>query len=371
MKSKIFIILFVLLSLTAQEKFKINYEMAEKCVDWLEFINTGAEKKEIHKYFMDNIAGTEGCKTIIDHWSRFKNWNNYIFYDFISEAIGLKESDAPHYNDDGTLTLAGKKSMLWKKALEDPQKIRENIETMKSMNLEEKSLEIASKYLPAKAEFQNEFYVVFFGASNAFSVGDRNGFDILQLPKKQNGDIDEEATLELFAHELHHTGFNSLAMKKLEGVNNLERFNLIGILNAEGMATYFINKPFDRFDEWKNHFDPQIQQLGKEWEIHKENIDEYYEQAEVDILKNLNGEIGQEEIMENWMNGLQGKAYALGADMISVIEKYSGLKTAVNTAYDYRNFLGFYNAAAKKGNEQGDDLYVFSDELLEAVQSYK
>ncbi len=53
--------------------------MAQKCVNWLEFINTGADKSEIKKYFMDNVAVTEGCQTIIAHWSRFREWNNDIF----------------------------------------------------------------------------------------------------------------------------------------------------------------------------------------------------------------------------------------------------------------------------------------------------
>lgn len=371
MKKTIFVILLFALTLSAQEKFKINYDMAEKCADWLELINTEADKNEINKYFMDNVATTEGCQTIIAHWSRFKKWDKYTFYGFILEALGLIESDKPLYNDDGSLTLMGKKSMLWKRALENPQKIRDYIQTMKSMNLEDKSLEIASKYLPAKAEFQNEFYVVMFGASNAFSVGDRNGLDILQLPLDENGNIDEVETLELFAHELHHTGFSYLTHKRLEDVDNMGRFTLIGILNNEGMPTYFINKPFDKIEKLKSSSNPTDKQLGLEWEQHKLNMKDYYKQAGEDILRNLNGEIGQEEVMENWMSGLQGKAYALGADMISVIEKYSGFKSAINTAYDYRTFVNYYNVAAKKGNEQGDNLYIFSGKLMKAIQSQR
>lgn len=367
MKKIVFIILVFALALSAQEKFKINYEMADKCVDWLEFINTGADKNDIKNYFMDNVATTEGSKTIIAHWSRFMEWDNDIFYDFIIEALGLTESDKPLYNDDRSLTSLGKRSMLWKNALENPQKIRDNIQTMSSMNLEKKSLEIASKYLPAEAKLQNVFYVVLFGASNAFSVGDRNGFDILQLQHDKNGNIDEEETLNLFAHELHHTGFNYL-INKLEDSDNTKGFTLMGILAAEGMPTYFINKPFDKIEKLKNNSDPSRRELGQEWERHLLSMKNYYKEAEVDIMKNIKGEIGQKEVFQSWMSGLQGKAYALGSNMFSVIVKYSGFESAINVALDYRKFIEDYNKAARKGNEQGDDLFEFSDELINATQ---
>jgi hypothetical protein len=367
MKKGFFIILLFAITLHAQVEFKINYEMAQKCVNWLEFINTGADKSEIKKYFMDNVAVTEGCQTIIAHWSRFREWNNDIFFEFILEALGLIESNKPLYNDDGSLTSYGKRSMYWKKALKNPLKIQDNIHKMKSMNLEKRSLEIASKYLPEDTEFQNVFYVVLFGASNAFSVGDRNGFDILQLPQDDNGNIDEMEILELFAHELHHTGFNYL-VKKLNDSGNMEQFTLIGILAAEGMPTYFINMPFDKIEKLKNSPDPIKKQFGMEWEDHLANMKNYYKIAEEDILKNLKGELKQRELMESWMSGLQGKAYALGSDMFSVIEKYSGFDNAIKVAYDYRKFIEEYNIAAKKGNELGDDLYVFSDELINAIR---
>jgi len=85
----------------------------------------------------------------------------------------------------------------------------------------------------------------------------------------------------------------------------------------------------------------------------------------------LKGEIGQNEVFQNWMSGLQGKAYALGSNMFSVIEKYSGFDNAISVAYDYRKFIEDYNMAAKKGNECGDDLFVFSDELIRAIQFQK
>jgi hypothetical protein len=134
------------------------------------------------------------------------------------------------------------------------------------------------------------------------------------------------------------------------------------------MPTYFINMPFDKIEKLKNSPDPIKKQFGMEWEDHLANMKNYYKIAEEDILKNLKGELKQRELMESWMSGLQGKAYALGSDMFSVIEKYSGFDNAIKVAYDYRKFIEEYNIAAKKGNELGDDLYVFSDELINAIR---
>ncbi|MFC2139369.1 DUF5700 domain-containing putative Zn-dependent protease [Bacteroidota bacterium] len=358
-------LLFILTctSLPAQNKFKLDYKMAEKTIEWLEFINTGADDNAVKEYFMNEVAPTEGCKTIIQHWARFRDWNNDLFYDFILEALGRKESGKPLIDENGNPTFFAQRQNLWQNALLNPQALREIIKQMKEMNIEALSEKIAKNNLPAEAELRNGFYIVVFGHSNAFSVGERNGFDLLQLPREKDGSIDTQETIEIFAHELHHTGFSYLSKKYMKNVTDNNKIILIGILAAEGMPTYLINKPHEKIEKLKNHHNPARRQLGAEAEKHLNKISDIYKRADNDIALNLKGEIGLEEIFSFWMAGYHGPAYDLGANMFSVIDKHLGRDRLLEIAKDYRTFLDVYNEAAKIGIAEGEKYFLFDDKL--------
>ena len=69
------------------------------------------------------------------------------------------------------------------------------------------------------------------------------------------------------------------------------------------------------------------------------------------------------------MSGMQGPAYVLGADMFAVVEKYLGVESAINLAFDYRQLLQVYNRAAEIGNHNEGEYYVFAADLASAVAS--
>ena len=82
----IFIFIIILYSLNysvasyAKDSVNIDYSMVEQSLKWLDLIKSGADSSEIKEYFMQNIAPTPGCKSIIQHWARFTEWNNEKFY---------------------------------------------------------------------------------------------------------------------------------------------------------------------------------------------------------------------------------------------------------------------------------------------------
>ncbi len=370
---KLYLTVTVLISLTilnvsaasdvwAGDKVVVDFTMAEKAVDWLEFINTDPGDSAIHEYFIKNIAPTKGCQAIIKHWARFIEWDNETFYKFLMEAMNKIPTERPLVSDDGSLTPLGKRRMLWTSALKDPQQVRADIEALKKISLVDTSLTLAKMYLPASASIDNNFYFVLFGGSNAFSIGDENGFDVLQLSKRADGSIDVEAVMLLLAHEMHHSGFVSC-----EKDDTSDSLLLLGVLAAEGMPTCFIDRTADKVETLKSSHDKIVRDLGAQWESHLERLPQIYAEAERDIELNLEGKIGQKEIWEVWMNGLQGQAYALGGDMVSVIDRYLGIDSARVVPVDIRQFLRLYNKAARIGNDRGGSYHVFSDELVDRV----
>ena len=348
----------------------VDFTMAERTADWLEFITTGADDAAVRTYFTEKVAPTGGCQAIIHHWARFREWNESIFYDFIMEALGRIPSDQAEKNEDGSMSWFGRRKMLWQAALADPGWLRKEIKALKQVELKQAALRMAKAYLPAEAEVSNDFYIVVFGHSTAFSVGKENGFDLLQLPKTSDGRIDVDMVVSTFAHEMHHSGFSYCGETFTPQLKGDENVFLFGILAAEGMPTYFINKPFDHLDLLRSSPEPLYQALAKEWEAHLKHMSQLYEKAEKDILLNLEGRIGQDEVFRYWMGGIQGPAYALGSDMFRVIETNLGIEAAKSVPKDIRQFLDLYNRAAMKGNEDGGQNYVFSDELVRKAVNY-
>jgi hypothetical protein len=348
----------------------VDFTMAERCLTWLEFINTGANNMAIREYFMKNVAPTKGCQSIIHHWERFKKWDEDEFYKFIMTALDKMPHEEEIHSKDGSLTMFGRRRLLWKNALYDPEQLRDDLEMLKEINLKDDAFSLAKKHLPEKTIIENDFYIVLFGHSSAFSVGKENGFDLLQLPKNEKGDIHADEVIRIFAHEMHHTGFDYWIRKNLATVKNQDKLLLIGILAAEGMPTYFIDQPYNHLQEYKSKEDSIYQEVASDWERYTARLNNLYREAEEHIRLNLEGKLGQKEIMEIWMSGAKGAAYVLGADMLSIIDHYLGHDKAVQVAIDYRQFLKIYNQAAKKAHEQGRSCFIFNQELAERISRY-
>lgn len=355
---------------SAGETVTVDYRMAEKAIEWLEYIKSEPGLEKIKQYFMKEVAFTEGCQSIIRHWKRFREWDEEIFFNFIMEALGRMPTDKAIKNEDGSPTSFGMRQRLWLYALDNTAKLREDLSKLKEAGVRDAALEMAKKYLPDEADISNRFYVVLFGASSAFSVGDENGYDLLQLPKTPDGEIYVDNIIQTFAHEMHHSGFNNCTSRYMAEVKNKERIMLAGILAGEGMPTHFINRVRENLGLMKSSTSEMHRMLASQWEENLSRLSELYREAEKDIQLNIRGEIGQKEIFEKWMSGLQGPAYVLGSDMFSVIEKYLGLEEAKDVAKDYRRFLSIYNRAAEKANEEGKDLFIFNRDLAEQLEKF-
>jgi len=353
------------------ENIIIDYEMAEKAIDWLEYINSGADDNEIKNYFMDNVAPTRGCQAIIYHWARFKKWDNEEFYKFIMEALGRLETDKPLISADGAKTRLGIARPLWLKALKNPNALRKDIEVMKRNDLQKTSVEISRKYLPDETDLTNNFYIILFGASTAFSVGDENGYDLLQLPRKDNGELEIDEVVNTFAHEIHHTGFSNCTKKYMSDVKNDDRILIIGIMAAEGMPTFYINKPFDKLKKYAESNSDVMKGVAADWVKYNDGIYKLFEEVESDIQLNLNGNFDVNEIYKKYLSGMMGKAYVLGVNMYKVIDKYLGREAAIEIVKDYRKFLTIYNKAANIGKAAGENLFLFDDELAKVILNHK
>ena len=355
----------------AADKVTVDFEMAEVAIDWLEHLKTGWSDDVLRAHFFEHVAPTEGCQVIVRHWARFMEWDEEIFYNFILEALGKKETDKPLQNEDGTPTALGHSRALWINALQNTEKLWENFQALRKADLEKASIKLAKRYLPKGADVTNTFHIVLFGGSPAFSVGDANGYDLLQLPVLEDGTLNMERILLTLAHEMHHSGFANASTLHMSDVENEENISLVGILAAEGMATWLINQPLDHLEEYRTGTDPIYRLMAQDWDRLLPQIPELYKNAETDIRLNLIGELEQQELQQRWMSGYQGAAYILGCDMIATIEEHLGLKATRSIANDYRQLLNIYNRAAMRANKHGADKFVFNEALAVDIASHR
>jgi len=352
-----------------EDHVSLDFDMVEAGIDWLDLIQSGAIDEHIRTAFIERIIPTQGCQAIIHHWARFRKWDAEELYAFIMAALGLMPSEEPLRKDDGSLTFFGMRRELWQTALRDTARMRSDLQTLREADLL-RSINIVRPFLPEAAVLDVRFSFVLFGHSSAFSVGKENGFDFLQLPRKTDGVLDIEQIIRTFAHELHHSGFASLDEKYLKDVKNQDRLMLLGILAAEGMPTYFIDKPQEHLAAYRDSDNHLMQMAAADWEKHTARLPALYREAEADILANLEGRLNQSVIMQQWMAGAKGPAYVLGEDMIRKIDTYLGHDVAVSVAADYRKLLQLYNRAARRAEARGEQPHIFSDSLADRTAGF-
>ena len=348
----------------------VGYDMADAGVAWIELVASGADDSTLREAFFRDVAPTAGCQAIIAHWARFREWDEEIFYDFILEALGRKPTDQPLTNEDGSPTRLGHARRNWMNAVDNADQLRANLERLRATDLRRAALEKARRYLPPEADVSNRFHVVVFGASNAFSVGDDNGFDLLQLELLPDGEIDVPSVIDLFAHEMHHSGLSSTMEQHMGEAGDDDRITLPGVLVAEGMATYFTTPPFPELEAWRASDDPSEQGLAADWDDHLANMPSLYARAEADIELGLDGGLTTDDLITRWLGGFQGPAYGLGVDMMRTIDTELGTETAVALARDCRQLLTVYNRAAVSARESGREAYLFEAALAERLAAF-
>jgi hypothetical protein len=348
----------------------VNYDMAEAGLGWLELVASGAEDETLREAFFRDVAPTAGCQAIIRHWARFREWDEELFYEFILEAMGRRPTDVPLVDEEGRPTRLGQARRLWSTAVADVGRLQRNLEGLRSAHVRDAALAKARRFLPPEADVSNRFHVVLFGASNAFSVGEENGFDLLQLKLLPDGAVDVDWVIDLFAHEMHHSGLTSAMEQHLGPTSDDARIMLPEVLVAEGLATFYTTPPFPELDAWRISDDPTERGLAADWDRHLATMPSLYARAEADIERGLDGGLSIEDLMSGWLSGLQGAAYGLGVDMVQTIDAELGTEAAVNLARDPRRLLVTYNLASEAAREAGRETFLFDATLAGRLERF-
>ncbi len=325
-----------------------DFSMAEACIEsaiGLKKINSGNLK-----IFSDhNLFKTPGFKLISDYLGSVEGWDINVSKRYIESLFIGKKGLNGVVRGYTTKKWEARTKKLWKKFLKNPAKYKKILESLKSLNLRSKAMLKAGNYLPGKLKTNISLSVVLFGHALAFSVNNSAAVDLLQIPLEKKGKLIPGELIDTIAHEIHHIGFNYYSNKGMESVPNRELISLVGLLASEGIPTYYIDKPFLKLKRFRKRKDILYKRIYLDWIYNRGRLDELYREAEEDIMEGLRGNLSLKAIILKWDLGVKGPVYILGADMISVIDKYLGQEKVMEIIGDYRKLLSIYNLAAEIG----------------------
>ena len=373
--TKIFFKLIILLFATANLlmpgiREKVDFSMAEKSIEWIKLIKGGSSKAEQKIFFNNNILITSGAGSIKKYWnsiteSDIPELNTYFFHLLKKREPGKK------WNFNILTKEWYRRSRgLFLKVYKKPDFYNKVLERLKKYDIAGEALKLAGECLPDINLDDIKIEFIFFGHSLAFSVENMCVYDFLQLPVDKKGNIYISEVIQTLAHEIHHLGFKRIANNKMNGVVNTEKLSLIWMLSTEGIPTFYIDKPFEKINEFKKRKDILYKRIASDWEKHRENLKGLYIEAENDISLALKGKLSLSAINWKWNEGVKGAVYVLGSDMVSVIDEFLGKDAVMDVMADYRKLIKIYNNAVKAGNRAGRELYVFSDKIGGMVSDF-
>ncbi|MCJ7650447.1 MAG: hypothetical protein MUP85_17700 [Candidatus Lokiarchaeota archaeon] len=343
--------------------------MAEQTLELLQLAKTEVSPDSLKNYFTKKIIPTKGFKCLIRHFSRFNKWDAEKFYDQLIQSIKKQTLEDLLYNEKGELNFYGRSKVLWLGAFNNIDSLRNIITYLKNLDLKTQTIIEAKKYLPENSTININFYFVLSGGSPAFSIGNENGIDVLQLPRLSNDEINIQRLLNNIAHESHHSGLFSYLSEYSPSLLEDSRFNLLGTIVAEGIPTYYINNLPKKLNEIYQTDDPLDKQVIADWNKHLSSIKELYRIAELDIAKSMEGKLTEQELFERWLSGAQGAAYILGTDMFDTIDRCFSVDITIEIIKDIRKLLFYYNEGAKKLTEENK--FIFNTELVEMIMKTK
>lgn len=334
------------------DSVSVDFTMAERGLEWLHEVEAGAGTEALRASFRERIAPTRGTRAVVAHWARFREWDAEIFMEFVLAALG--RSDPPEQfarfeDEDGELTLLGLARRSWRRALEELPRLERDLAALERGEPGRRALRRARAALPPDAEISARIHVVLFGVSPAFAVGDLVGFDLLQLPRTGDDELDVDAVARTFAHELHHSGFRAYIEEHMGAAAEDPALTLLGAATAEGLATCLVNRPHRASERWARAL---------------AEADSLMPVFQEDLRRSLAGRLPREELVRRWFRGDPGPVYVVGVHMCETVKAAAGKEAVVGLVKDFRAFPGRYNESVPDDGSS----FRFAPTLVERIE---
>jgi hypothetical protein len=362
-----YIALFLLVfsqQVIAQPEQIINFSQAELMLSFLQNIKEGSISEDL----IDSILKSKGMELIVDQQNRRGNINKVQYRDLMLNLMQEKAPEIEPVNASERSKLGARrlKEEIWmvlKWGLENVDLLRQQLDSLKRMDIFGQAKEIAETFLPEPLKEIPEIYFVAGGRAGFFASENCTYMDfmVMSFSRSRRGEpfISEIEIIDYFAHEMHHVGYSRLKEKIRMATKdeNLERaIGFISGLISEGSATYMIN----------NHRSIDMMKSNRRYARYFELEGGLLQTCQGILISILNGDIQSDDDYSKATEPLLGMGYhAAGSLMMSVIDQVGGLETIFRILQDPRLFLVEYNRAAENLNSKsGQDMkYIYNEKI--------
>lgn len=340
---------FCCLSLTAQE-VEVDVSTCRGMYTVLKAMRDGAPKEQVAS-MLDALLDTQPYRVMFQHYNR--SWRpNHLPKDVFKRMI-LSLRFPQEYSvgeNERADTMRGRWTNYYPD-LSTYESQMHQLETADLGKLINEGVRYAQGWLPPDWKIPN-FYLAVIpnGGSPAFSIERAQGYDFLQLAQVRPGVIDTDWLVGTVAHESHHLGMRANAPANLSAADDMA-YRVVNLCIAEGAATYFISgSPEGRVPPFLGaRFHVFTPDMKKAWNDHIAEEEEIVRHQAALLDRAVSGELTNDafsaELRDYWLNGLVGRAYVLGADMVGAIYTAFGKGGLFSAMQNPRGFFELYNKA--------------------------
>ena len=338
---------FLVAATAAAQKVEVDLSACRDTYAILEAMHNGAARDDVAKR-IDAMLATRPYEVMFTHYNR--SWRpNHLPKDVFKRMIlSLRFGD--EYKT-GENERADQMRVRWLKFYDDLPAYQRQLDQLERANIRKlirEGVAYAQTWLPAGWKIP-DFYLPILphGGSPAFTIGNAQGYDFFQLSQTP-GKVDIEFLVGTIAHESHHLGM------QLNVPGDQLTASVITLCIPEGMATAFVSgAPAGRAPAPKGvRFHTMSPELVKLWKERLPEEEEMVRRQSELLAKAVSGELTSEALSagmrDYWLNGMIGRAYVLGTDMLSAIDLAFGKKGVFEVLQDPRRFFQMYNAAIAK-----------------------
>jgi hypothetical protein len=337
------------LSLVAQEA-EVDISACRGMYKVLKAMRDGASKEQV-SIMLDTLLDTRPYQTMFKHYNR--SWRPNHLPKAVFKRMILSLQFAEEYSA-GENDRADTMRVRWMKYYPNLSLYEKQLRQLKGANLSKiinDAVRFAQEWLPPGWKIPKFYFpVIPNGGSPAFALENTQGYDFLQLSQETIGEIDLNWLAATVAHESHHLGMRSTMPGSLSAADAMA-YQVVNLCIAEGAATYFISgSPPGRAPSFKGTpFHVFTSELAKAWNDFIAEEEEIMQHQTALLNKALAGELTQEafntELREYWLNGVVGRAYILGSEMLGAIYAAFGKEGVFDAIRDPRRLFELYNAA--------------------------
>jgi hypothetical protein len=316
----------------------------------LEEMRGGAPHDTV-KTALDRILLSPAYQVMFRHYNR--SWRPHHLPPDVFERMILSLEFPAEYRV-GENQRADSMLTRWRAAYADLPRYRRQLERLEGAHLPElidRGVRYAQGWLPPGWTIPDFPLIVLpQGGSPAFAIDGAQGYDFFQIPATTNGDLDVDWLVGTIAHESNHLGMRGRELTLGSSADTVA-FAVVSMCVAEGLANEFISgPPAGRVPAVHGVpfriFTPALQAA---WMARVEEEPAMFAHMAQLLDRAVRDSLSQEqldaEMREYWFEGMIGRAYVFGSEMLGAIHFAFGRDSVFAAVEDPRRMFQLYNRA--------------------------